>query len=592
VDFDDIDVTAKIDQNIGQSLSGEERFFLEPASPRQRQYEALRAYFAEKLPAKETATRFGYTIGALHALCHQFRHDPNREFFIETRPGPKFAPRKDAARETVITLRKMNYSVSDIQIELRERGIELSTVSIWTILNEAGFRKLPRRRDDERPNRPRPEDAAYADRRAFSLKAGTIETKVGGVFLLLRLLADMKIHTIPEKLGWYGTRMIPTQNAFFACLLLKLIGKERKSHVMDLVFDDGLALAIGLNVVPKKSYMTEYSERITHRAAIAFLHRWIAILRKHNHISGESFNLDFQSLPYFGEDDVVEEHYVSMRSRRQKAVLVFFAQDAESRTFCYSNADLRKGEESDEIFNFIAFWKKQTSSNPPHLVFDSKLTTHENLSELNRRHIKFVTLRERRAGILKEIANMPLSAWRPIELRNVARKYRNPKVIDQMVPLNGYEGLIRQVFVKDLGHDLPTIIITNDEDISCSDLISRYALRMLIENAISDGVSFFHNTALSCAVAMRIDFDVLLTLVAQPLYHILAQRLRGYEHSSADVLFRKFIDTPATIFIDDAQVEVRLNKRAHNPVLRHSDLLYTPFSLPWVTNKKFIITTR
>ena len=206
---------------------------------------------------------------------------------------------------------------------------------------------------------------------------------VEAIFILLKFLADMGAPDIAKKLQWYGYKMVPTENAFLACVLLKLIGKERKSHIMDLVFDEGVAIAIGLNVVPKTAYMSEYSERITHEDNIKFMHLGLNRLRKLGAIDGESFNLDFQSLPYFGEDSVVEKHYVSMRSRRQKAVLVFFAQDAGSRIFCYSNADLRKGDEPDEIFRFIEFWEKQTGEKPPHLVFDSKLTTYANLSKLN-----------------------------------------------------------------------------------------------------------------------------------------------------------------------------------------------------------------
>lgn len=361
---------------------------------------------------------------------------------------------------------------------------------------------------------------------------------------------------------------------------------------MDLVFDEGVALAIGMNEVPKTAYMSEYSERLTHEDCVRFMHVWLKKLRAVNAITGESFNLDFQSIPYFGEEDVIEKHYVSMRSRRQKAVLVFFAQDAQSKIFCYSNADLRKGDEADEIFKFVAFWKKQTGKNPPHLVFDSKLTTYANLSKLNAMDITFITLRRRFVNVLKEVDNAPASAWRKIELRNVARKYRTPKVIDREVKIKEYDGSIRQVFVKDLGHEQPTIMITNDKETSCSELLSRYALRMLIENSISNGVSFFHNTALSSSVAMRVDFDVLLTLVGQATYHLLAKRLRGYEHSGADVIFRKFIDTPARISIGNKEIEVRLNKRANNPILLHSGLLNKPFRLPWLQNRNVIITLR
>ncbi len=574
------------------SLSKEARFFLEPEQPKQRQYEALRAYFVENLPTKDVAATFGYTPGAFHVLCHKFRNDPERKFFVQTKRGPKYSPKRDRSRDRVITLRKKNNSVQDIHLALKHEGISLSPASIWKILREEGFAKLPRRKDEERPEGPRPDKAKYADIRQLSLAPREVETRFGGVFLLMRILAEMKIHQIPKSMNWYGSKMIPVENAFLSSLVLKLIGRERKSHVMDLVFDEGAALGVGLNVLPKTAYISEYSERITHQDNIQFLHKWLRTLRKTSVLSGESFNLDFQSLPYFGEEDVVEKHYVSMRSRRQKAILVFFAQDVKSKIFCYSNADLRKGEEADEIFRFIEFWKKQSGRKPPHLVFDSKLTTYRNLSKINEMNIIFVTLRRRTPNVLKEIASVSPSGWRKIELKNVERKYKTPKVIDRETEIRDYVGTIRQVFVKDLGHELPTIIITNDKKTSCPDLISRYALRMLIENSIANAVDFFHTTALSSSVAIRIDLDVLLTLVGQATYQMFAQHLRGYEHSGARVVFRKFIDTPAKIFIRPKEIEVRLNKRANNPILIHSGFINSPFRLPWLQNKTVCITLR
>jgi hypothetical protein len=115
---------------------------------------------------------------------------------------------------------------------------------------------------------------------------------------------------------------------------------------------------------------------------------------------------------------------------------------------------------------------------------------------------------------------------------------------------------------------------------------------MLIENSIAGGVDFFHDTALSSSVAMHINFDVLLTLVGQAAYHLLAQKLHGYEQSGAAVIFRKFIDTPAKIFMDEKEIEVRLNKRANNPILVHSGLLNAPFKVPWLNNKNVVISLR
>ena len=584
--------TTQSHPNSTKYVSSEERFFLVPATSKQRQYEALRAFYIDKEAAGDIARKFGYTRAAFHVLCHRFRNDKQREFFLETKRGPKFGRTEDSTKARVIALRKKNYSVSDISRLLRDEKVELSASSIWSILNSEGFEKLPRRRDDERPDWPRPEAAGYADVRNFDLSERVIETKHAGLFIALKILSEMNIYSFPDKLNWYGSEMIPSGHAFMSSLILKLVGKPRKTHVMDFVFDEGVALGVGLNQMPKRSYITEYSQRVTHEETLKFLSLWLKELRKRGVVDGQSFNLDFQSLPYFGDKDVVEKHYVSMRSRRQKAILVFFAQDSKSKIFCYSNADLRKGEEANEILKFVEFWKKETGSNPPHLVFDSKLTTIPVLSTINKMKITFVTLRRRTKSVMKEIQKIEDSAWRKIELKKVARQYRHPKVVDQKIRMNNYDGELRQIMVKDLGHEQPTIIITNDLKTGVAAMIERYAMRMLIENAIANGVKFFHTTALSTSVAICIDFDVLLTLIGQATYHILASKQRGYETAGGDVINREFIDTPGKIFVGKKEIEIRLHKRRNNAILKQSGLLGVPFTTPWIPGKKLIITMR
>jgi len=580
--------------NLSKTITKQASFFLNPTTPKHRQYEALRAFFVEQLPGKDIASRFGYTYGAFRLLCHQFKNDPQKDFFLPTRPGPRYGTKRLAIKDSIIELRKKNYSVNDIAMILKEeKGTKVSSVWVWNILHEEGFARLPRRKDDERPQFEKPEHAGYADIRNFHLTPPmTFQTKFGGLFLALQVVSHLGVDSLPEKLHWYGSKMIPTPNAFLSCLLLKLIGMERKSHIMDIVFDKGAALAVGLNVVPKTAYLSEYANRVTHEDTIRFLDLWLPLLRRQYDIPGESFNLDFQSLPYYGEQSVVQKHYVSMRSRSQKAILVFFAQEEQSKIFCYSNADIRKGEESEEIFRFIDFWKKHSGKKPPHLVFDSKLTTHANLSKLNGMGITFITLRRKSPSLLKEIATIPSSAWRRIELNNVQRKYRTPKVSEKEITLAGYQGTLRQIFIKDFGHDLPTVIMTNDRKTSVSMVISRYAKRMIIENIIAESVDFFNSTALSSSVAMKIDFDVVLTLIAQAVYRILSNNLRGYEDASPRTIFRKFIDTPATVNVGEKEIEIRLNKRANNPILIKSGMLYKPFSLPWIGENKFVVTTR
>src|SRR3954454_22893997 len=89
------------------------RFFLAPETPQQRQYEALRAYFVEKLPSHEVAHHFGYTPGAFRVLCHQLRHDPAKRAVFCPLP-PHSAPKGDRVRNLAVAMRKRNLSVYEI----------------------------------------------------------------------------------------------------------------------------------------------------------------------------------------------------------------------------------------------------------------------------------------------------------------------------------------------------------------------------------------------------------------------------------------------------------------------------------------------
>jgi hypothetical protein len=571
-----------------KDLSDCKKFFLAPRPAKQRQYEALRAYFVEDRPSAEVARAFGYTPGSFQVMCHHFRRDPDPIFFVAPRPGPRLQPRKLAAREGVIALRKQNYSVYEISEALREKHVLLSPTAVREVLKAEGFAPLPRRLDEERPDRPRPTTEAIADVRMFSVAPRRFQTTCGGLFLFVPDIVRLRFDQVAQAAQLPGSGMIPAGHALRACLALKLWSVERKSHVMSLVADEGLAFFVGLNAIPKKSYLSEYSSRVDHKKTTKLLARWHAQVTEDNLFGGQSFNLDFHSVPYFGEHPVVERHYVSARSRRQSSILAFLAQDAEGHAFCYSNADIRKGEESEEIFRFIAFWKRTHRELPRHLVFDSRLTTHANLVRLDDKDITFITLRRRSPKLLKDIAMLPRSAWRLVELDVPTRKYRTPRVYEQPVKLEGRE--FRQLYIEDLGHDKPTILVTNDRRSTLAKLILRYAQRMLIENALSDAVRFFHMDALSSAVGFKVDFDMALLVIASGLYRLLARRMRGYADAQARQIFRDLVDMPATVDVSNAEVTVQFHKRAHLPIVVASGLLDTPVPVPWWNGRSLRLT--
>ena len=567
-------------------------FFRSPQQPLHRQYEALRAFFVEDLPSAESAQLFGYSPGSFRVLCHQFRHDPEKRsaFFRQPPRGAPPAPARDPVRELVVAMRKRNLSVYDIQRDLAEAGRRISINALTVLLREEGFARLPRRRDEERPATLKADSAEVADVRELDLSPRSFRTTVAGLFLFVPLLEGIDFHRVVEAGRLPGSRMIPAELAVRSLLALKLLGVERKSHVMELVFDPAIALFAGLNVVPKRSYLAAYSSRVDHRANLRLMDAWFEQIEGIGLPHGTSLDLDFHTVPANTAAEPLEKHYVSSRSRRQQGILVFLARDAEQRVFRYANAGIPKAEQADEILRFIEFWERHTGELPAELIFDSQLTTHENLSKLNQQGIFFITLRRRSRKMLGEIYSRPASAWQRITLDSLTRTFRTPRVLDEYVTLKGYDGLLRQLTVIDLGHEEPTVIVTNNLKVGQAALITRYAQRMLIENNISEAIQFFHMDALSSMVGLKVDFDLQLTLMASSLYRLMARRIgREYERAQPKTIFRNLLDLSARVEIETARVIVTMDKRAHNPYLVASGLADKPATMPWFGNKQLLI---
>src|SRR6266849_3430560 len=399
---------------------GNHNFFLSPQFPLQRQYEALRAFLVDEEPSADVARRFGYSPGAFRVLCHQFRHDPQKRasFFRQPQRGPQTSPARDRVRDV-------------------------------------------------------------ADVRRLDLSPCSFRTPLAGLFLFVPLLDRIDLQAVVTAARLPSSQMIPAAQAVRSLLALKLIGTERKSHVMDLVTDQAIALFAGINVVPKRSYLAAYSSRIDHKVCLRFMEAWLEQVEQAGLPHGSSFDLDFHSVPANSAQEPLEKHYVSSRSRSQKGILVFLARDAEQRVLRYANAGVTKGEQADQILQFVRFWKKHTGKPPAELVFDSQLTTYQKLSKLNREGIFFITLRRRSRQMLQHIYNQPDSAWRRINLPSLTRIYRNPKVLEERVTLSGYEGELRQLSILDLGHEEPTVLLTNHRKLGAVELVTRYAQRML-----------------------------------------------------------------------------------------------------------------
>jgi hypothetical protein len=474
---------------------------------------------------------------------------------------------------------------------LTEQDTPRSPAAVSLILKEEGFAKLPRRHDDERPAGPRTVVAAVADVRALDLAPRQIRTQFGGLFLFVPFLAQIPLETILRTAGFPGSQMIPAAHAMRALLGLKLYGSRRHSHVMADVLDEGLALFAGVNAMPKRSFLTEYSCRIRPQSYPRLMHGWFEAVSQLGLTRGVSFDLDFHTIPFHGEDALVQKHYVSKRSRRQKGILAFLAQDAATRVFCYANGQLRKETQTDEVLRFVAFWKARTGHVPEELIFDSRLTSYANLSKLNQQGIEFMTLRRRSRQLVAAIYQAPVSAGRRIELDGVSRVYKTPRILDQRIRLPHYTGELRQLAILELGHEEPTLLLTNQLRRSPAKLIARYAQRMVIENQIAEGINFFHMDALSSAVAMKVNCDLQLTIMASSLYRLLGAKVgNGYTEAKADHIFRDLVDATALVTLTDTEIHVRFQKRAHNPLLLAAGLEAGATPVPWLGGKTLRFT--
>ena len=569
--------------------------FLQPLNAAHRQYEALRAIFVEGLTTAQAARRFSYHKGSLANLAAKFRKDPTIGFFREVKPGPKPKPVESLTlrrSQRIVELRKQeNLSALEIQQRLALEGIPAGISTIARTIKKAGLPRLWRRTNKEREER-RARAAPAADRRRLQLDARRFETRFGGLFLFAFDLARLQLDALLDEHGMPGSDRLPAGCALRTLLALKLWGIGRPHHIMPDVMDEGLALFAGLNVVPKRSTLSEYSCRIDPRRLPGLMDSWHHRIQALNPVlgSGTSFDLDFHTIPYHGDRALVEKHYVSKRSRRQRGILAFLARDAEARTFAYANAQVRKGNQNAEIVRFVECWKARTGQLPQELVFDSRLTTYAHLAKLHEMGIRFLTLRRRTAGLVASLAELPADAWRTTRLSNVGRAYRNPRIHEEQIELKQYPEALRQIAITNLGHDKPTLLLTNDTSTSAAKLIDRYARRMLIENNISDAINFFHMDALSAAVPLKIDADLQLTLMANSLYRLLAHRIGGaHAKAKTRTLFRDYVDTAASVTINSTEVVIHLGRRAHNGSLFQAGYREMSEIIPWLNGRRLLV---
>jgi transposase len=556
-------------------------YFTEPAGAAQRRYEALRAYFLDGMAAAEVADRFGYSTASVHQMATLLRKG-RLALFAETRPGPK-APRKATGtlRARALQLRAGGHSVTEIADALTAEGMPVSAQTVWQILEAGGLPRLPRRDDGRRgpPAKLAPVQAAALP--GWPAGALSLPCDHAGLLLLLPAMCQIGLPDLISQAGYPSTRALTSWQSTGTLLLAKCARTPRVSHAGTLADDAGLAFTLGLTALPKTTHLGTYSWRVHRDSNQKLLSGLVAALRPLGLATGEAgFNCDFHAIRHHGDQAVLEKHYVPRRSQRTRAVLTFFAQDHASADMVYSNADITKAEQAAEITAFADYWNNATGSDPGLLVFDSQLTTYKILGELTARGITWLTLRQRGKTELARLDALPASAWKTAVIARSGR-YRRPRLHEDMIKLPGISTKVRQIAVKNIGRDEPTLIITNDVTTAGKNLFARYAERMMVENELDAYISGFHLDALTSGVPLNVDMDTTLTVVAGNLYRLLALKLNRYERATPGTLWRDFLDATGTLHVDDTGVTCALNLRSHHPALIDAGFAELETPVPW-----------
>ena len=564
-------------------------FFKHPKNTAHKRYEALRAFYLESITQEEAANRVGYSIKTFQSLVSNFQNG-KIHFFMESQHGPTRRRISDYEQNKIISLRKSNHSIYDIRKILRSEGYKTSIQTINRVLDDQGFQKLQRRTRREigltKKNTLIPKTATKLD--LETIDKYRFECQVGGIFYFIPYILQTGMFDIINGSSFPETSKLSKTNSIFSILALKLIGHERLSKISSYNHDAGFGFFAGLNVPPKTTATSTYSylvDKVTiQNFCKEFVSRMVSIYPEY--YQGETINLDFHSIPHYGEKSQMDTNWVGAKHQRLKSDLTLFAQDGDSRHLIYTNTDIDRENESKEILNFVDYWTDVKGIIDQTLVFDSKLTTYDVLEEMNKMKIKFITLRRRGKNLIEEAENIPEDDWTKVDLKKEKRKYNKFKMFESIITLPRTNFQVRQIIFKDHGREEPTFLITNNFEIPRDKLALQYANRWLIENKFSEIVDFFNLNALSCPFMIRIYFDVVLTLIADTLYRLLAKDLKRFEDCTPKTIFSDFINCGCKGEVSGDEIIVKMKKKATTPIFKSNEIFQKTYPVPWLGNMK------
>ena len=564
-------------------------FFLQPQNLFQKQYEALRMFYFEKKTAKEVAEKFGYTYRGFTTLAYNFskkikENKPENIFFREFKKGKKQETQTAGARELIIETRKKYYSVEDIKVVLDAQNMQVSSKTIYNIISSEGFARLPRR---SKLVKKQLEEIKITPAKSVMLDFSkeTFTNSSAGILSLLPYIKKYGIDTLIEKSDYPQTKQIGKINSILSFIALKASDIKRYTADNMWCMDRGLGLFAGLNVLPKATWFSSYSHRVTREMNLSFLkllhNKWVS-----EGLLCDTVNLDFTTVPYWGNNEHLENNWSGKRNKALPSMLAVLAQDSDSGIIDYGDTNVMHENESAVVLEFLDFYRSgaDKGKNLKYLIFDSKFTNYENLSKLDDDNVKFITIRKRGTRILERLNSIPAKSWKSYRVERAGNKKATIKAYEETFFLKTYNKEIRQISIKGHGKIKPATIILNDFDIKPADIVRKYARRWIVEKEISEQIEFFHLNNVSSSMVIKVDFDLTMSILTHNIFRLFANSTSRYKHISDNSIYEKFLKNSAEILID-TEIEIKLKKKRNLPLLLENNNNFEGQKYFWLKDK-------
>jgi hypothetical protein len=454
------------------------------------------------------------------------------------------------------------------------------------IVKQEGFARLPRRTKNEKQaleiSKIKPEVSSEIE---FSA-GDTFSSNSIGLLCFWPYITRYGIDTIICGSDYPETKTISRFSSIMSFLALKLSNVRRYSADDLWCMDRGPGFFACLNVLPKSAWFSSYSHRITRDMNLSFLRKLHKLWRDKG-LLGDTANLDFTTIPYWGEDGHLENNWSGKRRHSLSSMLALLAQDPDSGLIDYGDTGVLHKDQNAVVLEFLDFYRQgRPGYELKYLVFDSKFTNYQNLSKLDKQDIKFITIRRRGKKIVEEINKLPSSSWKKVQVACAGNKTRALRVYDNIIDLKGYHKELRQIAITGHGKIKPALIITNDFELKLEEVVRKYSRRWLVEKTISEQIEFFHLNRVSSSMVIKVDFDLAMTIIAHNLYKLLAMDLERYSHLSDISIYEKFIMNSGEIEVGNNKIVVKLKKKKNLPLLLSVMKTFASQEYLWTGGKK------